>query len=1328
MLLHQGTVTAGIPATPGVMGVSFGQGGTTDATWTSWATETGVTLKARRVYYSPAHSGGIPTVYAATVASSGGKAQFTSTGMGTALGNGQGVVLTGSMPGGFTAGVEYYTVSAGTNTVELAATVGGTAISFTTGGSGCQVTPVDSQLQICLDLGLQACISYIPTFSGSRTSDNLPSAAQMQTDQTAMVAHLTGVAAAFTALGLTPGYVAVTMCHEPSNTGGTFVTPAQFVNLYSTPASGGMTNYQALHAICPVWVDYLGNSSAAAQAEAYWPAGFCDGLAVDLYCGNGTHLALLQSVWAPLANDAGALLGLWEFGNTAEEANAPTPANMITFLQGLATYFGAGPGGRLASGLANGQLIWFEDDSTSSTFTASGDKNASACKFTCPPADTPFVGQQVTLGSGRPGGFSGGGQIYWVVQANATAGTFHLAATAQGAQLGSTSAGSCTVTTYGANAILTPDDYRAPYLAQLEAALTTAGTPGTTTDSVWQPIGGWVYPAGGLGTPAVSITRGRPDESPSPVPCTIGFQVTNTDARFSPHNANSPWFGLFGRNTPCRVSIPAASTALRMEDGTTSYAATGAITPPSGDVDIQVECFPSGWTASVLASEWQIGGFAWMFGYNADGTLTFWWTTDDFTNQQASSTMALPWMGGRVSLRAVYAHTTGLVSFYYATSLNGPWVPLGSPTGSIFGPHTGAVYAGTSPFQVGANSYFETDVIGTLDVFGGLPGRAWAPAQYQGMTGKVYEARLYNGAGGTLLADGQFTAQTPGTTTWADGQGNTWALSGTAEISGRNYRAHAEVSEWPPQWASIGYDAWTPVTASGILRRLQQKAPPLQSSMTRGWQRYSGNAPPVAYWPCEDGSGATQIASGLQGGLTMNFFTGTPQLASNSDFVSSSALPNVNKSAWKGRVAAYTQPPNPANILRFLLEVPSGGDTDTGVIARMHTTGTVYRFDLMYGTTSNGSLRLLGYDGNFNNLIDTGYITFGVDGLPFYVSVEITTSGSNLHYAVSALQPAATSQVGFGGTLSSASVGTVYEVLVNPQPFNVLASTVIGQISLQTQFESMYTGPIAGPLNAWEGETAGLRFARLCAEENLPCRITGYPAASVAMGPQAPDTLMNLLQECETADHGIIIEPARAYALGYRTSNSMAAQAQSPSGLWPMVLHYGQGQLGGGALQPTDDDQLILNDCQVTRGNSTVTGSSLTVQLTEGAMSLQMPPDGAGDYQGAVTVNCQYDSMLFDQGNWVVHLGTVDEYRFPVVPIDLADTDLTSIFYPVMDLDGGDYLQISFPPAFVQADPIKQVISGISEQLSWSMCMRQFAALPESPWEVLVAGDDSRAD
>lgn len=817
----------------------------------------------------------------------------------------------------------------------------------------------------------------------------------------------------------------------------------------------------------------------------------------------------------------------------------------------------------------------------------------------------------------------------------------------------------------------------------LECQLSLGGT--------WTDITGYVS----HGDAPVKITRGRSDETTQATPSTAVMKWSNLDGRFSPRNPSGPYYGELGRNTPLRLSVNDAGTRLRMEDDTVSCA-QAAFTPVTGDIDVRLETGLSGYQPCTLAGQWASSERAWCIVLNDTGTISWYWTTDGSTILAVTSSVPIPL--GHLAIRVTRAHSTGVVTWYTASSISGSWTQLGATaTGG-----TGNLYASTADLQAGYVAGLNADY----------------PA-FGGPSGLFYALQVYSGIGGTLVASPAFSTQTAGATSFTDGYGNTWTVEGTAELSNRKYRFHGECSALPQQWDPSGSDIWTPVEAAGILRRLGQGTAPALSAIRRAILQLGNLA---GYWPCEDGTGATVIASGLPGGVAAQF-TGTPgfenqpgEADSDSEFTCSAALPQVNSSSWSGKVPAYTG--GTANVMRFLLYETAGDIPNNTVIASMRTSGTVARADLFYLT--GGTLNLSGYDATGTQLFSESG-SFGIDGQPVRVSVELKQDGTGVQYAIATLAPGASSATDLSGVLASSSIGQATSWQVNP--FSAACgSAVIGQVSIQSAWDSLFDlnddllpgGTYTGALNAWAGETAGDRFARLCSENGIACRVYGYPAVTVPMGGQAVATLLDLLQECETADRGLIYEPRTTLGLGYRTSHSMCAQAPE------LTLDYDQDQLQA-PLSPTDDDQYTVNDWVLTMGNASSSGASFELALDDGS---PMSTGVIGDYNNTQTVNVATYGWLQDETGWYLNISDCDEERYPVICCDLAASGIwadASLYGQVQDLDiGGHLALLTALTPWLPPGTISQLMYGVTEIIADFTYQDAWNCVPESPYEVAV--------
>src|SRR6266568_1062288 len=176
--------------------------------------------------------------------------------------------------------------------------------------------------------------------------------------------------------------------------------------------------------------------------------------------------------------------------------------------------------------------------------------------------------------------------------------------------------------------------------------------------------------------------------------------------------------------------------------------------------------------------------------------------------------------------------------------------------------------------------------------------------------------------------DGRFSPRNPAGPYFGDlGRNNQLRLSAPTDplMSTLDYRFWGEVPAWPPQWDTTGQDVFTQITVAGIIRRLTQSgAATLGTALTRYYQNLTGAAAPAGFWPADDGTSATRLASAVQGVQPMTI-SGVPTLANASPFPGSAAIPVLNGSSWNGVIGAGA----PAAKLNTVI-FPSG--SGSGVI------------------------------------------------------------------------------------------------------------------------------------------------------------------------------------------------------------------------------------------------------------------------------------------------------------------------------------------------------------------------------------------------------------
>jgi hypothetical protein len=526
----------------------------------------------------------------------------------------------------------------------------------------------------------------------------------------------------------------------------------------------------------------------------------------------------------------------------------------------------------------------------------------------------------------------------------------------------------------------------------------------------------------------------------------------------------------------------------------------------------------------------------------------------------------------------------------------------------------------------------------------------------------------------------------------------------------KSYRFWGEVAAWPQSWDPTGTDVGIAIEAAGILRRLGQGTANTGSTLYTAITSGALSNPLIAYWPCEDATNATSLAAGIPGVLPMRI-NGTITLASNSSFVCSLPLPNLGTQGnVTGFVPAYT--PQMSTMVRFLVAIPSSGATDGQVLCSIYATGSIPRWDLYYSAAAGGLVGLRGRNSSGTTVFDTGTGGFSLNGQLAQLSAELVQTGPDIQVTLYTMLVGSNTAGGPFGTASSQTVGAVTSLLVG----GALSNTAIGHIRVQiASAQPTDQFDLQQQLIAYAGESAAARVARLCATIGVAYEQIGNTTDGVAMGTQLPATPLSLIDDCQVADDGILYESTSMLGLGYRTRVSMENQAPA------LTLDYRQFELAA-VPSPVDDDRYARNDITVKRSG----GSSARAVQATGPLSILPPPAGVGLYPDSVTVNIVDDSTLTSQAGWRLHLGTVDEARYPQIAVNLAHQAFVSnpaLRQQVLAVRPGDRITIANPPAWLPPDQISQIVIGFSEQLDRFQHRITFNTIPESPYHTALLED-----
>lgn len=190
-----------------------------------------------------------------------------------------------------------------------------------------------------------------------------------------------------------------------------------------------------------------------------------------------------------------------------------------------------------------------------------------------------------------------------------------------------------------------------------------------------------------------------------------------------------------------------------------------------GDIEVRTVVTMWDWTpggANTLANKWTEAGNqrSWLFRMQATGVPIWNWSVDGIASLQipgdptAPVTPLLVGNGGKLGVGVRFDVNNGAAgrTATFITSIDGvTWVVLGAPqtTATVT-----SIFNSTSPLMAGGRS----DSVQTL-------------------SGIVHSLEVRNLIGGTVVANPNFAAATPGVTSFVDSTGKTWTVQGNARVA-----------------------------------------------------------------------------------------------------------------------------------------------------------------------------------------------------------------------------------------------------------------------------------------------------------------------------------------------------------------------------------------------------------------------------------------------------------------------------------------------------------------------------------------------------------------
>lgn len=818
----------------------------------------------------------------------------------------------------------------------------------------------------------------------------------------------------------------------------------------------------------------------------------------------------------------------------------------------------------------------------------------------------------------------------------------------------------------------------------------------------WYAGGAWRNITSDVRQGKITVSRGRKDEGAKPAPGKCTFVLDDGpehgNGNYNPRNPMGQWYGELGRNTPVRVSLEAGTDDFdrTVVDGWGTSPANGTWSTHG----------TGGSTSSVSSGEglhsipdplvFRMSYLAGVQVQDVDVSVDV--TVDSMGNVT----------GGDIEPANIVLRGQSISSYYLVRMIITPAEEVKLQLmldGST-------VLAGPVTYPVGNTG--QTWRVRAVMEQGILVGKVWPasdPEPLDWLVGVIRETPL--GPGFVGIRTGV-------------GSGNTNTKPIVARYTNfeiRLPRFVGETSALRPSSDLTHTDRTVSVECGGLLRRVTRYRKPLESPIRRFIDR-AEDITPMEYWPLEEPATATALgANALPGGDPAVFTRDTlgPGPVGAVKWGVASGIPSVAAVAELTNGAMLTFPVRPHPGLAAGWSVAWGQrlSADSGGRVWLRTTNPENDVYLIFYT--DGSYEVYRVDDGLNSelLLTDSFPAAGFDDVWH-------TFGFSCHDIGSA--QAGYSMVVDGGesTGTASALGTFSrllrtEVTVDPDTtapgawshVAVFPEDVDGLPDDFSGYYHQFFGQCGDVVFDDGQETAANRFIRLCTEEGITPAYTGAPDVSPLMGPQRPLPVVDLLQECVDVDQGTLYEPRAYMSLAIRTLRSVVEQGTA------VELDYSNREVAP-EFAPAEDDQNTVNDVTAKRTD----GGQDRYEQTTGRLNVADPgtaSGAAGRYDASVTVNVETEDQLLGQASWRVHMGTVDEARYPTVAVDLAATNVVSqpdLVTRLMDLNIDDFLTVTDVEDALVFEPIRQVVRGYTEVFDTAYQHTvTFNTTPASPYD-----------
>lgn len=521
-------------------------------------------------------------------------------------------------------------------------------------------------------------------------------------------------------------------------------------------------------------------------------------------------------------------------------------------------------------------------------------------------------------------------------------------------------------------------------------------------------------------------------------------------------------------------------------------------------------------------------------------------------------------------------------------------------------------------------------------------------------------------------------------------------------------RAVAEAYSYAPD-QTIGFDQaagrglrWVDMIGWGVLDRITGWDEPLRSPMYRQISRYTSLR---AYLPLEDARGTDVPLNAAPGGgpgfgIGVSFAGGDgPAGAGTATAMTATSRLGVPVSSmsstggWQVFFSALLDAVPSATLLPLAQWTMANGDFYTWDV-----NATTFRLKV---TASDGTV-----------LVDNN-VLFGGGAEPWLSWItyrfKVTQVAGNVNVEVGWYPQDGAWLYGYTPIFAgSVSRPTNVRVYGNANIDGALYSQLGVLAGVADNLQS-YDAVTA--FNGYRNEKAGDRFNRIMSQIGEFHAVIGNTADTWPMGPQKPDTVINILKECARTDDALIFDTKIQLGVTFRTRFSITNQAAA------MTLAF------LGDISPPLKERIDTADVANGVTVSNRAGGSATSTLTVGALSNQAPPNGIGSKKGTQDVNAADEGLLPTLAGWHRSRRTIEGSRYDTVVIDLdGDPGLTTAANAV---ECGDRIVITGR----EPEPIELIVYGIVESIESHCRVVTFSCVPGAVYQAAIYSDtNSRYD